>query len=90
MLIQTVPDNKYAVVVGEGMVLAKFEKEDIIFNSIVYMMAAYYVYDVAYPKGATVLFLFQDVLMDLTEEDPKRPTHYNSYASTLTREIRDN
>ena len=44
VIIQTVPDNKYAVIVEEGTVLSKFDREDTIFNSILHI----YIYESPY------------------------------------------
>ena len=52
---------------------------------ITYLMGAYYVYNVQYPKVyQPLLFFFQDFLMDRVEAKAKRPTRYSTFAATIT------
>ena len=52
-------------------------------DSLVLLMAMYYVFDVSYNPAtrATLLFL-QDILMECPDSDP-RPTRYSTFVNTL-------
>ncbi len=52
-------------------------------GGIVYLMAAYYVFSVEYPKPyQPLLYFIQDFIMDKADNS-KRPTRYASFASTI-------
>ena len=54
-------------------------------EGITHLMAAYYVYNVQYPKAyQPLLYFFQDFLMDRVEENAKRPTRYSTFTATIT------
>ena len=54
-------------------------------EGITYLMAAYFVYNVQYPKSyQLLLYFFQDFLMDKVEKNAKRPTRYSTFAATIT------
>ena len=53
-------------------------------GGMVYLMAAYYVFSVEYPKSyQPLLYFIQDFIMDKADNG-KRPTRYASFASTIT------
>lgn len=53
-------------------------------GAIVYLMAAYYVFNVEYPKPyQPLLYFFQDFIMDKPSKG-KRPTRYASFAATIS------
>ncbi len=55
-----------------------------IVEGLVYLMAAYYVFNVAYPKlYQPLLYMVQDFVMDKSDNG-KRPTRYASFAATIT------
>ena len=54
-----------------------------ILDGIAYMMAAYYVLDVQYPRVCKPSFLFfQDIIMDKTDNLP-RPVRYSTFIKSL-------
>ncbi len=53
-------------------------------GGMVYLMAAYYVFNVEYPMPyQPFLFFIQDFIMDKADNG-KRPTRYASFATTIT------
>ena len=56
-------------------------------DGLLHLLAVYYVYVVAYPKGCRVLLYFlQDILMEepgMLGPAKNRPTHYKTFISKL-------
>ena len=53
-------------------------------DGVSHLMAAYYVFDVQYPKVCqSHLYFFQDVLMDKADTAKPRPVRYTSYIRSL-------
>ena len=54
----------------------------VLIEGIAYLMAAYYVLDVQYPKVCIqTFFFFQDVIMD--KSDSPRPIRYSTYIKNM-------
>ena len=52
-------------------------------EGIMHLMAAYYVYNVEYPRGCKgLLYFFQDILMERSGSG-KRPTRYKTFINRL-------
>ena len=52
-------------------------------EGLVYLMAVYYTFNVAYPKPyQPLLYLLQDFIMD-KPDNGRRPTRYASFAATI-------
>ena len=72
-------------IVGENDSLIELPTTSTIGQGLVYLMAAYYVFNVGYPKPyQPLLYFIQDFIMNKTDNG-KRPTRYSSFAACYFR-----
>ena len=56
-------------------------------DGITYLMAAYYVYDISYPRVCnSSLFFFQDIVLDMADS-LSRPVRYSTYLQSAALQL---